>query len=172
MIKIEPFEKIDFDTLISWVDNEEILIRFAGLIFTFPLTHQQLERYLEDKNRFAYKVVNLLTQTTVGHGEIYLSNKNVAILCRIIIGNPSNRGKGLGLQIVNNLLEISFTRHSADKAELNVFDWNVNAIRCYEKAGFIINERKTKKREVQGQSWTALNMTIDKIEWERLNQKG
>ena len=74
--------------------------------------------------------------------------------------------------MVNNLLEISFVRLLADRAELNVFDWNVNAIKCYEKAGFVINEAKTKKRDMKGQIWTALNMVIDKTRWERLNQKG
>jgi RimJ/RimL family protein N-acetyltransferase len=168
MVKLEPFTKADFDKLISWVNSEEILVQFAGPIFTFPLTHQQLEQYLEDKNRFVYKVVHLPTNTSIGHAEISLSDESTAILCRILIGDPIYRGQGLGQKIVNKLLEISFTQFAAEKAELNVFDWNVSAIKCYEKAGFVINPNKTKKRDVNGETWTALNMTIDKGQWKSL----
>ena len=57
MIRLEPFATSDFNKLISWVDSEEDLIQFAGPIFKFPLTERQLEKYLEDKSRFAFKVI-------------------------------------------------------------------------------------------------------------------
>jgi len=54
MIKLEQFDETDFDRLISWVDSEEFMLQFAGPIFTFPLTIDQLESYISDKNRFAF----------------------------------------------------------------------------------------------------------------------
>jgi len=38
MITLEPFDREDFERLINWVDNEEILVQFGGPIFSFPLT--------------------------------------------------------------------------------------------------------------------------------------
>jgi RimJ/RimL family protein N-acetyltransferase len=162
MIQLEPFTSSDFSRLISWIDNEEELIQFAGPIFNFPLTKRQLNKYLEDKNRFAFKVVEVNPKQNIGHCEIYLSEQK-AKLCRILIGEKSFRGKGLGLQIVNDLLEISFTKFDKSFAELNVFDWNVNAIKCYENAGFVINKNIVKTIEVNGKTWTSLHMTIDKL---------
>ena len=49
MIKLVQFENTDFDRLISWVYSEEFMIQFAGPIFTFPLTTEQLELYVSDK---------------------------------------------------------------------------------------------------------------------------
>jgi RimJ/RimL family protein N-acetyltransferase len=168
MIRLEPFERPDFDTLISWIPDEEMLVQFAGFIFNFPLTAQQLYLYLEDKNRFAYKVVESSTNKTLGHAEILLPGKKTAALCRIIIGNPENRHQGLGQIIIKNLLEISFNQLEAEKCELNVFDWNKAAIKCYENTGFVINEDKIQERNVNGETWTALNMEMDKMKWESM----
>ncbi len=98
----------------------------------------------------------------IGYSEIYLLDKSSVLLGRIIIGDLECRGKGLGQKIVELLLKISFDQLKVEKAELNVFDWNINAVRCYEKAGFVINPSKTYKREIKGETWTALNMVIEK----------
>ena len=167
MIRLGPFAKADFNKLISWVDSEEDLIQFAGPIFKFPLTEQQLEKYLEDKSRFAFKVIDDESEQTIGHCEIYLTEQS-AKFCRILIGDKSFRGRGLGLQIVIILLEKSFTNFDKPFVELNVFDWNVGAIKCYEKAGFAINKNKTSAIKVKGKIWNSLNMTIDKQTWNKL----
>lgn len=165
MIQLQPFTKTDFAQLIAWVDTEELLMQFAGSLFHFPLRAAQLEIYLKEKNRFAYKVVDLSTNSSIGHAEIYLTDNEVASLCRILIANPAHRGKGYGYQVVQQLLAFSFTQLKVKQAALNVFDWNTSAIRCYEKAGFSINESNIQKREVNGKIWTALNMTINKSHW-------
>jgi RimJ/RimL family protein N-acetyltransferase len=72
-----------------------------------------------------------------------------------VIGDQSQRGKGMGEQLVHLLLEYVFTNTNKLVAELYVFDWNIGAIRCYEKAGFVLNPEKKMER-------TAVNMTIDK----------
>jgi len=45
MISLENFSENDFEKLISWVSNKEDLIQFAGSIFNFPLTKEQLNNY-------------------------------------------------------------------------------------------------------------------------------
>lgn len=167
MLKLEPFDKESYEDLISWVDSEEQLMQFAGPAFTFPLTKEQLEISLRDKNRFAFKVVNCQTNTTIGHSEIYLTGQS-AYLGRIIIGDKTQRGKGLGQQIVKLLLALAFSDLGKTEVELNVFDWNVEAIKCYEKVGFIINPDKKNERQIKNEIWTAINMTIDKSRWLKL----
>ncbi len=165
MVKLEPFTNNDFAQLIAWVDTEELLMQFAGPLLHFPLRAAQLEIYIKEKKRYAFKVMDLSTNSSIGHAEIYLSNKNVASLCRILIAHPALRGKGYGYQVVQQLLSISFTQLNVQKAILTVFDWNTPAIRCYEKAGFSIDEKNTQPREVNGKIWTALKMTLNKSDW-------
>jgi RimJ/RimL family protein N-acetyltransferase len=49
--------------------------------------------------------------------------------------------------------------------ELNVYEWNTAAIRCYEKVGFKLNANEIKYSEFDGKKWKALNMTIDHSTW-------
>lgn len=165
MIELRSFQEDDFETLISWVDNEEFLIRFAGPVFTYPLTKEQLATYISDEKRLAFKVVKSDTAETIGHAEIYLSEEGTARLCRILIGKEEHRGKGMGGQIIQRLTDHSFGKLNAAVAELNVFDGNIAAIKCYEKAGFKVNPDKRTTMEVNGSIWTAINMRIRKTEY-------
>ena len=164
MIKLELFTNKDFSRLISWIKSEEELIQFAGPIFNFPLTEDQLEEYLENQNTNAYKIVEQSSQRVIGHCEIYLTETS-AKLCRILIGEKSFRGKGFGFEVVTFLVEKCFNEFSYSQAELNVYDWNTSAIKCYEKAGFVVNPEKSKTITVNGRLWKSINMTLAKKDW-------
>lgn len=164
MIKLEKFTSKHFEDLISWVDNEEELMQFAGPAYTFPLTKEQLDTSLKDNKRYAFAVID--TGKNIGHCEIYLKDSSIH-LGRILIGDKTQRGKGIGKQIVNKLLEFGFDNFDKTVAELNVFDWNNSAIKCYEGAGFVINKEKSIERNVNNKIWTAVNMKLDKEQWKR-----
>jgi RimJ/RimL family protein N-acetyltransferase len=69
---------------------------------------------------------------------------------------------------MGELLRYAFEKLDADVVELNVFDWNVAGIRCYEVVGFVLNPDKKQTLEVNGKIWQALNMTIEKNRWSKL----
>lgn len=165
MIRLEKFSKDNYDDLISWIHNAEELMQFAGPAFTFPLNAEQLDISLSDEKRIAFRLVSNETDKSIGHSEIYLS-ENSAKIARILIGNKDFRGKGLCRQIMNLLLDQAFNIFGKEIVELNVFDWNTGAIKCYEKAGFKINPDKKLERKVNGKIWIALNMIIDRIGYE------
>lgn len=158
MIRLEPFTQGDFKRLISWIDSEELLIQFAGPIFTYPLTEEQLQSYLEDENRFAFKVIDTNTDHTIGHAEIYHSENNTAKICRVLIGDQSLRGKGFGEKLIRELVSFSIKNLQGAVVELNVFDWNTAAIRCYEKVGFVMDPEKFTIMNVEGKPWKSMNM--------------
>ena len=160
MIRLEKFTKEMYPDLISWIGNAEELMLFAGPKLTFPLTNEQLNESLNEKGRFAFQVVNENDNLPIGHCEIYLTN-NTAALGRILIGEKSFRGKGLGKIIVKKLLKYIEENIDRKKVELNVFDFNIAAVKCYEKVGFKINPNKKSERIVNGKKWIALNMTLD-----------
>ena len=57
------------------------------------------------------------------------------------------------------------------QVELNVFDWNIGAIKCYEKVGFIINQDRNLQRKVKNEMWTAINMRMNKEDWHEYQTK-
>ena len=81
-------------------------------------------------------------------------------LSRILVGEKSMRGKGFGEQIVREMTRKLFQDSSVKVVDLNVFDFNSAAIRCYEKVGFSINPITTEPLRFEGETWTRLNMIL------------
>lgn len=158
MLRLEKFSESDFDRLISWIHSEEELIQFAGPIFTYPLTHSQLREYLADEKRTSFKVIDTNTGIVIGHAEIYYSDTQTAKICRILIGEKSTRGKGLGTKLINQLISKIQSNNQIKLIELNVYQHNLSAIRCYEKCGFKVNPEVLKEIIVNGKVWKSLNM--------------
>jgi|SRR5690606_18557234 len=159
-ITLKKFTELDFDRLIAWVKKEEELIQFAGTIFKFPLTKGQLYHYLTDTKRHAFKVVDDETNQIIGHCEAYEVDDQKCRLCRILIGDEDFRGKGYGTVLVRQLTHWSFETLNVKSIELNVYDFNIPAIKCYEKIGFKKAEINTGQTRIKNESWTSYSMTI------------
>ena len=168
MILLRPFVTADFDQLIGWSANEEMLMQYAGPSFDFPLTTEQLALNLADASRLAYSIQFNNTGEVIGHAEIYFPNKTTAHLCRILIGDAGYRGRGIGSMVVKQLLAISFAIEGVEEASLNVYDWNQAAVKCYTSAGFEINKNSTRTGQVKDKVWTTLNMRLAKKKWANL----
>lgn len=165
MIRLEPFTIADIDQLISWIDTKELLVTIAGSDFTFPLTSHQLLTYIHEEKSYPFNLVDTSANKIIGHAEILVKENGLCKIDKLLIGDKSIRGQGIGQAAINCLLHYSFENLNATVVELNVFDWNVAGIKCYEKCGFIKNESKTQSFRIEGSTWTAFNMTIDKSRW-------
>ncbi len=161
MIQLTPFTEKDFARFITWVDDKELLITIAGNYFSYPLNAEQLHAYLNDGNSHSFNIVDTDLNNIIGHAELYKTGNDIYKIDKLIIGNAASRGKGFCLPVMKALTVYAFDRLHATTVELNVFDWNTSAIKCYEISGFAINENKTALYEVDGKKWTALNMVIE-----------
>ena len=158
MITLQAFTSADFARLIAWTNSETILAQFAGPIFQYPLTEGQLLSYIAEPQRRAFKVLH--QQRVVGHGEIMLSEDGVAKLCRILIGNPEDRGEGWGEQIIRALVRRCWKKYGVKEIELNVYDWNTAAIRCYEKVGFVRRSKNKLANVPRENAWNVVTMVL------------
>lgn len=159
MIELKPFTENDFETFKSWVTNAEELFQFAGPIFNFPLTDEQLTDYLKMEDKTPLKVVLKITNETIGHCELNFENGNNR-LSRILVGKKELRGQKVGEQIVREMVKLFFQNPKINEVDLNTFEWNKAAISCYEKVGFKINHEKSDKITVNGNEWTRINMSL------------
>ncbi|BDD06530.1 GNAT family N-acetyltransferase [Aureibacter tunicatorum] len=135
MIELKPFTEEDFETLISWVNSKEELYQFAGSIFDYPLTDDQLKNYIQMEDKKPFKVVLSSTNESIGHCELNFENGNRRI-SRVLLGRKDLRGMNIGGQIIRNLVELMFENPEKQEVDLNIFDWNKAAINCYQKVGF------------------------------------
>ena len=166
MIEIKKFKEENIENIISWIKNAEDLMQFAGPNLKFPLTESQFQESINNRNLFMFSIFTKTNNELIGHGEIFLKENSFA-LGRILIGEIENRGKGYGKLITEKLLNYGFENFDREKAELNVFDWNISALKTYEKVGFKINPNQKLERQINGKIWTAINMTISKREYQK-----
>ena len=178
MIDLKYFQKEDIPQLIEWIDTPDFLLQWAGLSMSFPLDRLQLEKYLENANHaqaevLAYKVVLSETGNTIGH--ISLGNINrangTARMCRVLIGDSKMQGKGIGKAMVNEILKIAFNQLQLHKVSLAVFDFNISAIKLYEKQGFRIEGYIREACRIKSEYWSFYEMSILEREWVAKNDE-
>ncbi len=162
MITLKPFSIADLPQLNQWIEDERQLVQFAGDYFTFPIDTKQISDYLDNKNRYVFQVRH--QAYPIGHAEIYREGPEQAKLCRILLSD-ANRGKGLGKATLNKLLYKCFNELAINTVHLNVFDWNIIAIRCYESCGFQIIPNQITTIYYQDEAWQTIKMAIKKSQW-------
>lgn len=157
MIKLVSFEINDWVYLQKWIGNKAELVQFAGPLFSFPIDKTQVESYLSNPNRTVFKVENSSRQA-IGMAEISNEGVSVAKLARILIAEKLMRGKGIGTELVNQLVDYGFNKLKKEKFILNVYSWNLGAIKCYEKVGFRQTDRSPTVVTIGGEKWEAIEM--------------
>lgn len=168
MVKLSKLTPNEFEIFKSWIDSEEELVQFAGNYFTYPLTDEQLDKYINDPDRKVFKVIFKETGEVIGNVELNLENEDPR-LSRLILGDKKYRGKGIGKSIILHLLELAFIKYNSKLVDVNVYDWNLTALNCYESVGFEITPEESYSHEMNFKVWTAINMHVTKERWLETN---
>ncbi len=154
MLRLEPFTPKDFSRLIHWVGTKRELIQFAGDLFTFPLSEDQLQEYLSQKKLAPKKIIHTESGEVIGHCELNFLNEHPR-LSRILIGNKQKRGRGYGTKIIQLMIDAIQKEIPTKQVELRVFGYNTNAIKLYKKEGFVIQEKHTLQFQyAEDELWT------------------
>ena len=160
MIYLRPFDILEFNRLSSWVNSKELLVRFSGPGFEFPITKTTWERHLNDSSFLPYFVMDVNSDEAIGYAEINLVDDNDVKLCRLLIGDPDMRGLGLGKLLVRELIYEAIAKSNPKRILLNVYEHNTAAIKCYEATGFSINESVSRSSLIEGIEWKSHQMEL------------
>lgn len=158
------------------MDSPVFLLQWGGPGFDYPLSDTQLEKYIENANNensetMVYKVVDNDTDETIGHislGNIDRKNKSARV-GKVIVGEKNTIGKGIGQQMIKEILKIAFDDLQLHRVSLGVFDYNVSAIACYERSGFIKVGLLRDSRKNGDEYWSLWEMSILENEWLKTN---
>ncbi|MCW7479556.1 GNAT family N-acetyltransferase [Leptospira kanakyensis] len=170
-IKLTPFTERDIERILSWTKTEEFLLIWSGPVYKFKTLKEQLKSDLEfaEKNQKQFKMFSVIDSenlTLVGHAQVTIDSQNdSAHISRILIGDESMRGQGIGLQIIKSLLEIIFQKLQLHRATLNVYDFNLSAIKCYESAGFKAEGHLKENNKFLDRYWSTIPMAILRSEY-------
>lgn len=180
-IHVRPFQPgNDFAWLFEFLSQLDApaVRQWAGNTVRHPVTREGLEYHLRKLNvkipvRRSFVAVPTGTSSTgaaqqpVGYVELFnIQERGSAFITRMIV-DPEERGQGFGTALVRSVLAIGFETHRLHRIELNVYDFNTAAIRCYEKAGF---QKEGLMRGITftgREYWNAYRMAILEDEWRR-----
>lgn len=171
-IELQTFAPQDFTRLIPWIASSDESIQWAGTQFAFPLDEGQLEAYWRVSQqvpaiRKIYKAVEPDTGRVVGH--IELNNIDLhsrsGVVSRVLV-NPAERGKGIAGAMMQRICAIGFDELHLHRLSLNVYDFNLPAIACYKRAGFVIEGLQREYSLSSKGYWNCYMMSMLENEWQ------
>jgi RimJ/RimL family protein N-acetyltransferase len=134
-VELVAFGPEHFGHLIEWSPTAEFLLQWAGPGLRFPLDREQLQALVDGPDRLFTAMED---DRVIGHAQIGRIDPiaQSAWLMRILIGEPADRGRGLGRAIVAELLRVAFDDLGLERVYLHVLKANAPAIALYGSFGF------------------------------------
>ncbi|HUX22674.1 MAG TPA: GNAT family protein [Spirochaetia bacterium] len=162
----------DLGRVLEWNagNDEGFLMQWAGPLFRHPLTEDQLLAHwgpVIAGRQPETRLYGIEEGQTIGVVELTLIDRTnrSARVARVLLGSDEDRGHGTGAAALKLLLEVCFGELELNRVSLAVFDFNIPAIRCYEKVGFRKEGLIREARRVGEDYWSYFEMGILRREW-------
>ena len=135
-MEVENIEIIDGindknkNDIVKWTNEKgkDFLEQWAGKSLDFPLTESQIDDLKDIYSIFCEnEFVGIIQQIRKEHDNIHIG--------RFLI-NPELTGRGLGKRALIEFINLIFQDENVNSITLNVFDYNAEAKKLYEKVGF------------------------------------
>ncbi len=170
-MELVPFKQKHIGEILSWIKSETDMIQWAGATFAWPLTQKQFREHLaaarlEQPTLYPFALEK--GGKIVGYCEIsdHRRRYNSAMLSRVII-STRYRKKDYGKFMVRQAMQYAFGDLGLHRLGLGVYVSNKSAIRCYTKAGFVLEGTLRQVVKVGNSYWNYQRMSILRKEWKR-----
>ena len=148
-IKLRPMSDDDFDILLKWNSDAEVLY-FAEGDDVESYSLEDIQGIYGDVSSMAFCFI--IEYEGLAIGECWLQKMNLEhIIVKypdidlrridIMLGEKNYWGKGLGTKIIKRLVEFGFADESADMVFYMPGDYNTRSIRAAEKSGFALIDK-------------------------------
>jgi len=140
---LRAIEREDLPIFVRWFNDPEVR-QYLLMYMPMSLAEEEkwFERQLEDQNN---RIFAIETADGVHIGNCGLHDfdwKNSKAELGIAIGEKEYWGKGYGSDAVRTLLGFAFGEMNLHRVQLEVYDFNPRALRCYEKCGLQVEGRQ------------------------------
>ncbi|KJD43463.1 GNAT family N-acetyltransferase [Paenibacillus terrae] len=165
-IKLSAVREEDAETMFKWGEDAEYL-RNVDTDLALPYTLKQMESEgSPSSNEVYFRLRTLEDDVLIGFVAIHGIEWNNRIgQLAIGIGNTDYRGKGYGAEAVRLILRYAFYELNLNRVGLDVIEYNEQAIRTYEKAGFQHEGRVRSAVLRDGNSYDRIMMGMLYSEW-------
>ncbi|ERN53808.1 GNAT family N-acetyltransferase [Alkalihalophilus marmarensis] len=162
----QPIESDLRDYMNVEEDNELKKMYGIEAVDITPKTFERAKRFIEAiaNNQWEWCVV--YQNRFVGQARLTVNQTDNRARYAVGLFDPSVWNKGLGTEVTNLVLEFAFKTLNLHRVDLRVLEYNVRAIRCYEKCGFIKEGIEREGALINGKYETDLFMSILDREYE------
>lgn len=138
-IYLRPMTYDDTDLIVNWRNSEAVRRNF---IYQALFTRESHENWIRTKIETGLVVQMIICDlaSDAPLGSVYIRDidrVHSKAEYGIFIGESSARGRGIGTATAKLMLQYCFTEEKLHRIYLRAFAENMQAIRSYEKAGFV-----------------------------------
>ena len=139
-VRLRAIERDDLPTFVRWFNDPEVrqyLLMYEPM--SMAKEERWFERRLEMRDDFLFAIEAHVDDQWVHIGNCGLHKidwKNRNAVFGIVIGEKAYWRQGYGTDTAHTALRFAFNELNLRRVELEVYDFNPRARRCYEKAGY------------------------------------
>lgn len=169
-IMLREYRKDDLPWIRQWVNNPDIVSTLSD-IFLYPHALESTEAFLNavmdgTSDSRGFVIADLATEAYIGQLNLdSIDWKNRVGRIGIVIGDPEHLGLGYGTEAMRLLIRFAFREMNLNRLELDVYDFNDRAYRCYLNCGFKEEGRLRERQYKNGRYVDVIQMGLLKSEW-------
>ena len=171
-IRLRSFELSDLDEIMKHWNNME-LRNLLGSADRGPACRNEEEEFIrrtwkerQERKAFTFAIETTVDNKLIGGTSIFDINwTSRSAATGISIYNSDYWGKGYGQESMNLILNFAFRILNLNRVELETFDFNKRAQKCYLEVGFKEVGRRRKACFIDGQYRDDIIMDLLKDEW-------
>ena len=139
-VRVRPLEREDLHTVWRWLNDEEVMYYWASPGSMIPMA--ELERHFSQSFEAADTrrlfIIDDEEQRPIGQMMYFnLDRRHRRAEVAILIGEKDCWDKGYGTEAMLLLLDYLFNELGLHRVYLHTQDYNLRAIKSYEKCGFV-----------------------------------
>jgi len=171
-VRLRSFELSDLDEVMRHWNNLE-LRNLVGSADRGPVCRNDEEEWIkstwkqrQERKAFTFAIETITDGKLIGGTGLFDTDRTSrSAMFGISIYDPEKWGKGYGQESTSLMLDFAFRTLNLNRVELNTFDFNDRAQKCYLKVGFKEVGRRRKARFIDGEYRDDIIMDILKEEW-------
>jgi RimJ/RimL family protein N-acetyltransferase len=166
-LSLGPIDLADLPAYTRWVNDPEIQVYLNR---PWPISEEEeagrLRALIESDDSVGFAIRLREGDRLIGRSAIWKIHRvNRDGLFTIFIGATGERDRGLGREATALTAVYAMERLGLNRLELEVFDYNERAIRCYESLGFVREGVRRQVRFHDGRWCDGIRMSILASEW-------
>ena len=166
-MRLRPYiHSKDYNYIYNWITDERTHALWCANMIPYPMTEENflsvLEKDAADWGGCAY-VATANDGTLLGFFVLSVNVINNSGFLKFVILNNELRGKGYGTQKVKLIQKYAFEIAGVSSIQLNVFDVNIIARKCYARNGFTEDSFTGNAFTFHDECWGRCHMVVSKV---------